>query len=261
MSETGEEPLNNNNLEEFNSGDDGLELYDAFDDDILERDSTGGRTADKGGHKFIIFAGFLGVVIIIVLIALVIYGGIMQPQQTMANTQVAAEVRAQNTITALMATSFAGTKTAIAEEVVNKQSEMSLTPSKTVEVIEVEEKAISTETATRAASNTPLPAVTETTSSAKLMVDDQSPEHTATVAALLTLSAADKQSTAEQAATGPVIKLEAMTSTPEVTATGDVVETSLPETGLIDNIGLMSMLGGAVLLLGVIIIARRLRRS
>ena len=75
--------------------------------------------------------------------------------------------------------------------------------------------------------------------------------------------AVTESASGDPAASTPVIQSEAMTATAyayQATASG-VTTTTLPNTGFWDEVGIPVMLGGAALLVMVIILVRRLRLS
>jgi len=259
MSETDDKPLESYS-EEYDADNEDLGLYDSFEDDVLEKELDGSRKPGNGGRKSKVFAGLLGAVIILALAGLVVYGGVIQPQLGAPATQVAADLYAQRTVTSILATSLSATRAAVAEEELINKTGMSPTQPASAGGDEAAPKAGPTATNTKPPVKTPAPTKADAEMSASSLGEGQAAAHTATVAVLLTLSAGGGQTSSATKSAGPVIRSEAMTSTAKVEATSQAAADALPATGIIDNIGLPGMLGGAAVLIGVIILARRLRK-
>jgi len=207
------------------------ELFEGFDEEAL----IGGEPEEKrkpSNRNFLIAVGVIGAIFLIALIVLAVFAAVILPQRSAQRQQQAAEINARNTATALAATQIAFA-----------QQEL-LTPSPT---------AIPT--------NTPLPSPTPVVLNA-----------TATpILAETTTPAAEGGAAGTPAAAGPASDLLARTQTVAAlltqaaggfgTAVATLGPTQLPQTGFMDEVGLPSMIGLAVLLIVVIVVARRLRLS
>ncbi|MEJ5201926.1 MAG: LPXTG cell wall anchor domain-containing protein [Anaerolineales bacterium] len=206
------------------------ELFEGFDEEAI----IGGEPEEKrkpSNRNFLIAIGVIGAIFLIALIGLAVFAAVVLPQRSAQRQQEAAEINARNTATALAATQIAFA-----------QQEL-LTPSPT---------AIPT--------NTPLPSPTPVVINA-----------TATPILAETSTPAAQGAAGTPAAAGPASDLLARTQTVAAlltqaaggfgTAVATFGPTQLPQTGFMDEVGLPSMIGIAVLLIVVIVVARRLRLS
>ncbi len=206
------------------------ELFEGFDEEAI----IGGEPEEKrkpSNRNFLIAIGVIGAIFLIALIGLAVFAAVVLPQRSAQRQQEAAEINARNTATALAATQIAFA-----------QQEL-LTPSPT---------AIPT--------NTPLPSPTPVVINA-----------TATPILAETTTPAAQGAAGTPAAAGPASDLLARTQTVAAlltqaaggfgTAVATLGPTQLPQTGFMDEVGLPSMIGIAVLLIVVIVVARRLRLS
>ena len=206
-------------------------IFDEFEEEPVpesEQEPAGKKPASN--RTFVIIAGALGAIFLLALIALIVYAVIIVPQRNAARLEQAAQINAQNTATSVSATELAFVQ------------QLALTPSETP-VPEDTEAPTPTEVVVFA-SETPAAAETQPL---VMAADSELNARTATVAALLTM-AAGGTSPADLTATSGA-------------GTPSVSPTALPTTGFADEVGLPALLGLAVLLVGVMILARRLRLS
>lgn len=178
-------------------------------------------SSGSGNRTFMLVIGILGAIFLIALIVLAVYALFIMPQRSAAQQEQAAQINAQNT-----ATAYAVTEMAMFQEQALTGTAVALAnlePSPTSVVV--------------FPTNTPTPLLAE---AAEAEAEDTQEAiggdlyaRTQTVAALLT-----------QAASG-----------------GQTTTTALPTTGFADDVGLPGLLGLAILLIGVIFLARRLRMS
>jgi Tfp pilus assembly protein PilX len=200
-------------------------MLDDFDfDDFDESEPEGGPPEESDNRTFLLVAGGLGVVVVLVLIVMAVYAFFVLPNRgTTADTDANATIEAQN---AAIAQSL--TETAIAQA-------FSPTPS-----------------------NTPLPTNTPqptNTSAAPLITDTPGGDGGGTAGPTADPRTATVESLLTQAA---VAQTQAAASILTVTPTPTAVS-SLPDTGLLDDLGTTGLMGIAALLLIVIFTARRLR--
>lgn len=184
----------------------------------------GAPPEESENRTFVVAAAGLGGLIVLSLICLGLYALVLAPRQRQAAIDAPTQIALQNTLTAEALTATAAAELA------------SATPEPT-------------ETAVPTATNSPtptqvvvLPTDTPTTT--------QTPFTTLPTLAPLTLTAAMAQTQTQQAVAGG-----AGTATPTATAT------ALPVTGFADEVGLPGLLAMAAVLLGVIVLSRRLRSS
>ena len=209
-------------------------IFDEFEDEeeelLPEIEEVEEEKKPARNKTFIIAIGVLGAIFVLALIALVVFATIIIPQRNAARQEQAAQINAYNTATSVAATEALVSQqlelTAAAEEVPAATME----PSPTSVVV--------------FATDTPAPLPTATLE-AELAADELN-ARTATVAALLTMAAGG---------TSPAD----LTST--ATAGAGTTATALPTTGFAEDVGLPGLFGLAVLLFGVILLARRLRAS
>ena len=204
-------------------------IFDEFEEEPMpepEQDPGGKKPA--GNRTFIIVAGALGAIFLLALIALIVYAVIIVPQRNASRLEQAAQINAQNTATSVAATNFVFAQ------------QLALTPSETP--VPEDTEAPTPTSVVVFATDTP-----QATEELVLAADSELNARTATVAALLTM-AAGGTSPADLTATSGA-------------GTPSASPTALPTTGFADEVGLPGILGLAVLLFGVIILARRLRVS
>ena len=258
---------------------------DLFEDPILDDDKTlqdfdpdADEENKPGGNRtFMIAVGALVAVFLVGLITLVVLVTMTQPGRNQAREEEVAQINAANTSAAATATSFAvaggvqGTLDAVAAQATSVAALSAVTARPGASG----PASVNTEPPPGAANPTMVlaentatlpPTATETLSPAEALSGNPD-ARTATVQFLLTLSAGGAQAVTESAsgdpaASTPVIQSEAMTATAyayQATASG--VTTTLPNTGFWDEVGIPLMLGGAALLVMIIILVRRLRLS
>lgn len=210
-----------------------------FDDDQFEEVPPEGGADDlrdvespepqPGGNKtFVIVVGVIVGLFVLALAGLVLIAPRILADQKSAYIQQAAEINAANTATSVFAT-----QNALAEL-------LALTPTATLEPTMAPEP-----------SATPVLAQPTEEPTEPALSAEESMQHTATVAALLTEMAGG---------TGG----GAGTEVPTVAVTVIATATALPNTGLMDDLGqfgLAGTLGLAALLVAIIMVARRLRLS
>ena len=263
---------------------------DLFEDPILDDDNTlldfepacgdDERKSGGGNRTFMIAVGALVAVFLVGLITLVALVSMTQPGRNQARQEEIAQINAANTAAAATATSFTvaggvqGTLEAVAAAASPTNALVLPEATATKEASGLSPAA--TEPPLSAASPTMVvventatlpPIATETLSPAEALSGNPD-ARTATVQFLLTLSAgggevATEVAPGDPAASTPVVQSEAMTATAyayQATASGSTT-TTLPNTGFWDEVGIPVLLGGAVLLVFVIILVRRLRLS
>ncbi len=220
-------------MAQFNDQDD-----DLFNSDDFSVEPEGGEDepqgkAPKGNRTFTTVLAVLGGLLMLIIVALVLVWVFVQGPRRAAQDSDAAQINAQNTIQAAAATTQAALSFALAETETPAAALPTETPLPSPTLVVV------------FASDTPTPEPTEDAAKAALAaadegVDDPSAARTATVAALLT-----------QAAQGYGAGTLAAAGSP----------TALPTTGFADEVGLPGLLGVAVLMVGIIFLARRLRSN
>jgi LPXTG-motif cell wall-anchored protein len=170
----------------------------------------------------------------LIIVALVVVWFFVQGPRRAAQDSEAAQINAQNTIQAAAATTQAAISAALVA-----------TEAPAVEAAPTEPPLPSPTAVVVFASDTPTPEPTPDAAKAAAAADDggaddPSAARTATVAALLTQAAQGYGAGTLVAAGSP---------------------TALPTTGFADEVGLPGLLGVAVLMIGVIFLARRLRTN
>ena len=198
-----------------------------FDDDPMPDGGDSGD-GDEGSNNrtFIIAIGVLGAIVVMAIIGIIIFVLLRNPTTTAQLESEAAQINAQNTSVAMIATQTA--------EFDMRMATQKAIPSNTPEF----------------PTNTPVVAVasaTPTKSAATSVAGGSDPAaRTATVAAF--------QTQAAEAAAG--------TGTPGATSVAiQTTPTELPETGFMDDFGLPGLIGAAFGLVVIIFLARRLRFS
>jgi LPXTG-motif cell wall-anchored protein len=196
-------------------------LYDDYD---YDEDSGAVSEPPKPGRNrtFVVSLGIVAFIFILSLVALAVVAAIILPQQRVKRENQQAVIYAQNT-----ATAYAATQQAL--KLILPQLLNSPTPQPPA----AKPEQPTNTSVVLAFTSTPQP----------LALGGGMDSRTATVAALLTQAAASGV-TAAPAATYPVL-----------------VATALPNTGFADDIRLPLLIGAAILLVVVIILARRLRTS
>lgn len=202
--------------------------FEDFEEETAETESSdrASRSRSRSGNRnFWIALGILAAVFVVVVIILTIIAFVVVPQNRQARLEEAALINAHNTATAMAATEFALTQTKLAIPTATPIPTDTLEPSATPVVV--------------MNTDTPVPSPTEERE-VEAPVDDAG--RTATVAALLT-----------QAANG---------GTPVSTEQGGgPTPTALPQSGLVEDVGMPGLLGIGLLLIVVIFLVRRLRLS
>jgi len=219
--------MTDRNENPFDRMDEDYPFEDFEAETTAESDATPGRRAKKrtGNRNFWIAVGILAAVFVVVVIILTVITFVIVPQNQQARLEEAARINAHNTATAQAATDFA-----ILQAEKEKATETQM-PTDTLEPSSTPVVVFDTETPE------PSPSATDEGVIGGPADDDA---RTATVAALLT-----------QAAGGGT-----QVSTVEG---GAPTSTALPDSGLMEDIGLPALLGLAVIMVLVIVFARRLR--
>lgn len=244
------------------------ELFSGFDDTIIdEGEQKKERRAPSANRNFFIAVGVLGGIFLIALIALVVFVSLVMPARSAAmrdqieKTNMAITSTAQAlTLAAVAATDQAAqalvqTATALAQPTQTAEApteEAHALPSDTPEPAEPTETSVVVE-----ATETVVPTEGESPTESGLSED----ERQETLDALLTQLAAGGTATVEGTPTGeglstPITQSEAMTSTALASTPG-----VMPDTGIADDMRIALIIGGAFLLVIVILVARRLRFS
>jgi hypothetical protein len=180
----------------------------------------------SSNRAFIIAIGALGAIVVLAIIGIILWVLFLKPPTSAELENQAAQIQAQNTAIALIATQTA--------EFDSRMATQKAIPSNTPEF----------------PTETPVVAVaspTNTQAAATSVAGGKDPAaRTATVAAF--------QTQAAQAAAG--------TGTPGATSiVGQLTPTELPTTGFMDDFGLPALVGAAFALIVIIFLARRLRFS
>ncbi|HSM23581.1 MAG TPA: hypothetical protein VK856_01815 [Anaerolineaceae bacterium] len=198
------------------------------DNELFEEEVSLDQPSNNGSNNkpFIIGIGILGAIVVLSILAIIAYVILFRPQTTTDLQSQAAEIYAQNT-----AIAFVATQTAEFEQ---KQATQKAAPSTTSIV-------------PSATSVVAMPTATTGTIVQATSVAGQDPAvRTATVAAFQTQAAAALQSGTP---------IAAGTLDPQVTPT------TLPTAGFMDEVGLPALLGTALALLILIFLVRKLRFS
>jgi hypothetical protein len=199
-----------------------FEDFDAFEGMEEEKSSSHAPKPKKTNKNFWVAIGVIGIFVLLIVAAMAAYLLVIYPQQRAAQLNQAAQINAQNTMTVQAAT-----------EIAFAQAQL-LTPSPTMVI------------ATEIPTNTPVVVFPTATEEPTMAAADLSAAggdlfyRTQTVAALLTLAAGGTVNTA----------------TPN-----GLTATALPTTGFADEVGLPGLFGLGVILLGVVIVVRRLRSA
>jgi LPXTG-motif cell wall-anchored protein len=200
-----------------------FENFDAFEGFDEEQPSGKAPKPKQNNRNFWVAIGVIGVFVLLIVAAMVVYMLMILPQQREAQMEQAAQISAQNTMTVQAATQMALAQAQF------------LMPSPTNMVV-----------LTKVPTNTPVvvfPTATEEATMAAAQLNAQGGDlfyRTQTVAALLTLAAGGSVSTQ--------------------TAQGQTV-TALPTTGFAEDVGLPGLFGLGILLLAVVFVVRRLRNA
>ena len=235
-----------------------------FDDfeEILDDEKEPTRKRKPGNRSFIIAAGGLGAIFLITLIALVVFASLIMPQRNAARQTEIANINAQNTVAANDATVQAVAQAAQATLESAASPTFTLAPIQAATIAEDQPAATApaepTNTSVIAlATATTIPSPTDTIS--PLEAVGGNPEaRTATVSALLT-SVAGGGDQAQATSEGPITQAEAMTSTAGAMTATHSAAGVLPNAGIADDLGLPGMLAAAAVLIGIIVVVRRLR--
>ncbi|MBI9049449.1 MAG: hypothetical protein JEZ00_08515 [Anaerolineaceae bacterium] len=200
-----------------------FEDFDAFEG--YEDDQPAGKAPKpkSSNRNFWIAIGVIGVFVLLIVAAMAVYMLVIYPQQRSEQVQQAAQINAQNTMTVQAATEMA-----LAQALLQ-------TPSATM-VVDTEEP-----------TNTPVVVFPTATEEPTMAAEEMEAAaggdltyRTQTVAALLTLAAGGSVET----------------GTPDGQTT-----TALPTAGFADEVGLPSLFGMGVLLIGLVFVVRRLRTA
>lgn len=200
-------------------------MLDDFDLDTLEEEDGGEESSSSGKNRtFVVVAGGLGVLMLIALAFMAIYALVILPRQRAGDQAVAAT---ETTIVQQEAAARALTETALAQAQVTDTPTATKLPTSTEEPVAAAEEAEADEPVFTPGGPTADP-------------------RTATVQALLTSAAA--------------AQTQAASSLNTVTPTSTLIS-ALPEAGFLDDTGAPALVGIAVLLVLVIMMARRLRQA
>lgn len=192
-----------------------------YDDELLDMEDTSGKKPGSN-RTFMVIVGIIFAFFILIGGAIAAYVLLIAPKSQAKTAQEAALINAQNTATSVAATE---------QSFVMQQA---LTPSATLMPSATQETAADTPTPVMiVATDTPVPTATEEVTVEVGAADFDA--LTATVAALLTLAAEGKTTTATPSA--------------------------LPTSGFADDVGLPGMFGLALLMVAIIFLARRLRTA
>lgn len=208
-----------------------MEPNNLSDNELFEEEVPLDPPSNNGSSNkpFIIGIGILGAVVVFSILAIIAYVILFRPKTTTDLQEQAAEIYAQNTAIAFVATQTA--------EVELKQSTQKAAPPTTkVAPTATPFVEIATETS-------------EPTSQATSVAGQDPAIRTATVAAFQT------QAAAVQAGTQVGTQLPAGTVDPQITPT------TLPTAGFMDDVGIPALLGTAIGLILVILLVRKLRFS
>jgi hypothetical protein len=202
-------------------------MLDDFDLDTLEEEDGGEESSSSGENRtFVVVAGGLGVLMLIALAFMAIYALVILPRQRAGDQAVAAT---ETTIVQQEAAARALTETALAQAQVTDTPTATKLPTSTEEPVAAAEEA-------EAEADEPIFTPGGPTADPR----------TATVQALLTSAAA--------------AQTQAASSLNTVTPTSTLIS-ALPEAGFLDDTGAPALVGIAVLLVLVIMMARRLRQA
>lgn len=206
-----------------------MEPNNLQDNELFEEEISLDPPSNNGSNNkpFLIGIGILGAVVVLAILAIIAYVILFRPQTTSDLQGQAAEIYAQNTAIALVATQTA--------EFEQKQATQKAAPS-TTKIAQP--------------SSTPMVEIATATSGSipqATSVAGQDPAiRTATVAAFQTQAAA---------------AVESGTQVPEGTADPQATPTTLPTAGFMDDVGLPVLLGAAIGLVIIIFLVRKLRFS
>lgn len=242
---------------------DTLEEYDAggYGDGDDDGDNEGGN---NNSRLFMILLGALAGLFIISIIVMVLLSQVILPGRSARQTEQAKLILGENE-----ATIVAATETAQAAAVSAELTRIALEASPTFTPTETVMVPTATEEPPQAVTNTPQPALpTDTPEAAEV-----TPDMTQTEAALqatadaLSTQAASSPTPTEEGAAAPTLNAAQMTATAVASGgaggagAGDGDADELPDTGFMDDGGIYVMGVAAVLLVGVIIGARKLRKA
>lgn len=199
-------------------------MLDDFDLDTLEEGDRGEESSSGENRTFVVVAGGLGVLMLIALAFMAIYALVILPRQ---RTGDQAQAATETTIVQQEAAARALTETALAQAQATDAPTVTMLPTSTEEPVAAAEEAEADEPIFTPGGPTADP-------------------RTATVQALLTSAAA--------------AQTQAASSLNTVTPTSTLIS-ALPEAGFLDDTGAPALVGIAVLLVLVIMMARRLRRA
>jgi presenilin-like A22 family membrane protease len=203
-----------------------MEPNNLNDNDLFEQETSIEQPSNNGSNNkpFIIGIGILGAIVVFSILAIIAYIILFRPKTTTDLQSQAAEINAQNT-----AIAFVATQTAEFEQ---KQSTQKAAPS-------------TTSFAPSATAVVAMPTATSGTVPQATSVAGDPAIRTATVAAFQTQAAAAQLGT--QVGEGTIA--------PQVTPT------TLPTAGFMDDVGIPALLGAAIGLLIIIFFVRKLRFS
>ncbi len=207
-----------------------MDLNDFDENDFSENnpqeESVNAQQGASGSKPFIIGIAILGGIVVIAMLAMIAFVLLNRPKTSTDLENQAEQIRQQNTAIAMFASQTAEYN-AVMETEKAAPTETAIPPTATAVV------AVATATATPEAGAT------------SVAVNSDPAARTATVAAFQTQAAA----------------VTAGTSVPGSTSIVQATSTALPETGFAEDIGFPLLFGAAIVLLFIIILARRLRFS
>lgn len=217
--------------------------YDEFRDQYEDEIPTDAEEPKgKGGRTFITIVGVIGAVVVLAVIALIIYFIVSKGQLTNQFQEQAAQINANNTATAMVATQDS------VQEVARMTEKAMLPPTWTPTLVA---------SSTRAPSATPRPTNTTIPTATPLSAEAR----TATVVAFLTqpVQGGTSATLVAQVTSAQTTQATRVVRTPTTTAATS--PTALPTTGFADDIGLPGMFGLALALILVVFLVRRIRFS
>ncbi|OJX41218.1 MAG: hypothetical protein BGO78_00260 [Chloroflexi bacterium 44-23] len=208
-----------------------MDLNDFDDNDLSENPPQAGgpgnpQQGSSSSKPFVIGIAVLGGIVVIAMLLMIAYVLLSRPKTATDLENQAEQIRQQNTAIAMFASQTAEYNAAMATELA-APTETAVPPTSTAVL------AVATATATQEAGAT------------SVAVSGDPAARTATVAAFQTQAAA----------------VTAGTSLPGVTSVIQVTSTALPSTGFAEDIGLPVLFGAAIVLVLIIVLARKLRFS
>lgn len=215
------------------------EFRDQYDDEIPPEAE---EPRARNRRTFITIVGVIGAVVVLAVIGLIIYFFISKGQLTNRFQEQAAQINANNTATAMVATQDS------VQEIARMTEKAMLPPTWTPTMLA---------SSTRAASATPRPTNTTIPTATPLSAEAR----TATVIAFLTQPVQGGAAATQAAQTTSAQSTQATRVVRTSTSTAATSPTALPTTGFADEVGLPGMFGLALVLVLVVVLVRRIRFS